>query len=149
MRWSPFPRTSSPGSWVGHRRSVRSLEAEVRQQPGSGRALPHWDAGGSQAGGSPSAPHCPPLPSRLCRPVLQQALPWSRSEALRGRCGRSLSSSLPLQVPLFFPRAGSADPQHPWTPRPGGKASSSSDPSTAPAAAEIPTAASLIVVLPF
>lgn len=117
MRWSPFPRTPSPGSWVGLRRSARSLEVEVRQQPGSGPALPHQGAG--QPGRRQPLRTPPTSPPLLSLPTSYSAgPPVVQVRALRGRCGHSLSSSLPLQVPLFFPSAGSADPQHPWAPRP-------------------------------
>ena len=154
MRWSPFPRIPSPGSPVGHRRSVLSLAGADEAVSGvwTGPAAP-WPPARQEA----APPHPPPSPPRSANwaqvpEALQQALPQSRSEALRGRRGRSLSSSLPLQVLLFFPSAGTANLQHPRAPPPppwGQSQQLFTDTSTAPVAAEILIAASLVVVLPF
>ena len=97
----------------------------IRAESGGGgeAAAGVWTGPAHQGAGQPgrrqplrTPPTSPPL---LSLPTSYSAgPPVVQVRALRGRCGRSLSSSLPLQVPLFFPSAGSADPQHPWAPRP-------------------------------
>lgn len=60
----PISQDPSPGSRVGHRRSARSLEVEVRQHLGSGRALMHQGVG--QPGRTQplrTPPPSPPLPA--------------------------------------------------------------------------------------